>query len=238
MNYIDSHFHLDYYRNFKELYNYINESKQYTLCVTNSPEVFYSCISMFSETKYLKFALGYNPKCITKNKFNKKLFNYLVGQTKYIGEVGLDFTGKLKQNEKKQISVFDYICSTISKNQILSVHSKNAEKAVLETLRKNHIQKAILHWYSGNISTLQELLAEGYYFSINSNMLTSSKGISIIRNIPKERILIESDGPFTKIDSKIYTPPDLPILYQQLSELLECENIDSIIWNNFKNLVS
>lgn len=52
-NLIDTHFHLDYYRNHKEIYNGINKFKQYTLCVTNQPEVFESCIDIYKTTNIL-----------------------------------------------------------------------------------------------------------------------------------------------------------------------------------------
>lgn len=56
MQLIDTHFHLDYYRNHKYWYDQINKLQQYTLCVTNSPEVYRSCRELYPETKYIKFA--------------------------------------------------------------------------------------------------------------------------------------------------------------------------------------
>ena len=40
MNLIDTHFHLDHYKNYLEMARNITELKQYTICVTNSPGVF------------------------------------------------------------------------------------------------------------------------------------------------------------------------------------------------------
>ena len=36
---IDTHFHLDMYRNYEEVFHYLEKEKQYTLCMTNSPGV-------------------------------------------------------------------------------------------------------------------------------------------------------------------------------------------------------
>lgn len=64
---IDTHFHLDYYKEHQKIYDGINERKQYTLCMTNSPGVYISCKRIYPETKYLKFALGFHPPgCITE----------------------------------------------------------------------------------------------------------------------------------------------------------------------------
>ncbi len=238
MDLIDTHFHLDFYRDHKYWYDYINQNRQYTLCVTNSPGVYHSCKRLYPETKYLKFALGFNPKSIVFEKFDKRLFNHLQGETKYIGEVGLDFTGKLKEKREEQLYCFDYICSTVTENQVLSIHSKNAEKAVLEILKKNKVKKAILHWYSGDFGTLKELIDNGYYFSINTSMLKSSKGQNIIRSIPNERILIESDGPFSKINSQKFNPSKLKDVYLQINEVLQNPEFDKLIWQNFKALIT
>lgn len=238
MNLIDTHFHLDHYRDHKTWYDYINQHKQYTLCVTNSPGVFYSCQKLYPETKYLKFALGYNPQMATNEKFDKNLFNYLLGKTNYIGEVGLDFTGKYKNYQNEQLDCFEYICSSVSKKQVLSVHSKNAEKEVLQILQKHKIRKAILHWYSGDLATLKQLLDAGYYFSINSNMMRTSKGQMIIRSIPTNRILIESDGPFTSVSAHKYDPSKLHMVYSQLNEQLKCNQIERVVWDNFKTLLT
>ena len=70
---IDTHFHLDFYRDHKFWYDRINELEQYTLCVTNSPEIYHSCKRLYPETKYVKFALGYNPQVSANTPFNKRL---------------------------------------------------------------------------------------------------------------------------------------------------------------------
>ena len=238
MNLIDTHFHLDFYRDHKYWYDYINQNRQYTLSVTNTPGVYYSCKRIYSETKYLKFALGFNPKSIVSEKFDKRLFNHLIGEAKYIGEVGLDFTGNLKERREEQLQCFDYICSSINENQVLSVHSKNAEKAVCDILKKHKVKKTILHWYSGNLETLKELIEYGYYFSINTSMLQSIKGQKILKSIPQNRLLIESDGPFTKVNNQKYNPSKLQEVYSQIGAFLESPEINKLVWQNFKDLIT
>ena len=200
--------------------------------------VYYSCKRIYSETKYLKFALGFNPKSIVSEKFDKRLFNHLIGEAKYIGEVGLDFTGNLKERREEQLQCFDYICSSINENQVLSVHSKNAEKAVCDILKKHKVKKTILHWYSGNLETLKELIEYGYYFSINTSMLQSIKGQKILKSIPKNRLLIESDGPFTKVNNQKYNPSKLQEVYSQIGAFLESPEINKLVWQNFKDLIT
>ena len=135
MKLIDTHFHLDFYRDHKFWYDRINELEQYTLCVTNSPEIYHSCKRLYPETKYVKFALGYNPQVSANTPFNKRLFLSQLGSTKYIGEVGLDYSAKNINSKAIQIEAFDFICqNAASHNKILSVHSRMAEKETLDIL--------------------------------------------------------------------------------------------------------
>ncbi|MFR8428069.1 MAG: TatD family hydrolase [Roseburia inulinivorans] len=88
---IDTHFHLDYYKEHQKIYDGINERKQYTLCMTNSPGVYISCKRIYPETKYLKFALGFHPQDVSLKDADFHDFMQLVNTTNYVGEIGLDF---------------------------------------------------------------------------------------------------------------------------------------------------
>lgn len=236
-NLIDFHFHIDYYQDYKKKYEYINKNKIYTLCVTNMPELYGAIREIFEETKYIKFALGFNPQLAENDKFNKKMFNKYLDSTKYIGEVGLDYSNRYIRSKEKQIEIFEYICSVVTdKNKILSVHSRNSEDDVLSILIKNNIKNAVFHWYTGNLTTLDKIINEGYYFSINYEMLKSKKGLSIIKRIPLDRILVESDGPFTKVGNKVCEPQNLHLIYEKLNEILSVES-KKIVNDNFKSLL-
>ncbi|MBU5439804.1 TatD family hydrolase [Tissierella sp. MSJ-40] len=235
---IDMHFHLDFYPNHLQIYNGINKLCQHTLCVTNQPEIFESCVDIYSVTKYIQFGLGYNPQCINDVPFNKSAFLRNLKRTKYVGEVGLDFSPKFYSNKEKQINIFDFICEN-SIDKIMSVHCKKAEEALYEILSHRKNSKVVLHWYSGDEFWLVKFLELGAYFSVNANMINSDKGKKIISRIPIERLLIESDGPFTKIDGKKYTFDKLENVYILLGTLfnMNLEKTKAQISQNFTWLV-
>ena len=56
----------------------------------------------------------------------------------------------------------------------------------------------IFHWYSGPIKLIPDILAQGYYFSVNEAMTLSKNGRAIIDRIPRERMLTESDAPYNE----------------------------------------
>jgi len=239
MNLIDFHVHMDYYKDFYEKYNYYNNNRIYTLSVTNLPEIYEKCIGSFKKSKYVRFALGYNPQFAGIYKFDKKIFDKYLDTTKYIGEVGLDFSKSFITHKAEQIEVFDYIAQKSGQhNKILSIHSRNSEVDVIDILKKHNVRFAVFHWYTGKIENIKKIVDMGYYFSVNSKMLESKKGLSIIRNIPIDRILIETDGPFTDLKKQMITPDKLPELYQLFKKTLNIRDFEQVIFGNFKKLLS
>ena len=85
---------------------------------------------------------------------------------------------------------------------------------------------------------MSTLLSQGCYFSINASMAQSESGKKRIAMIPKDRILIESDGPSSKVDGKRYTPERLTDLYRTVGCALQVNNLEEIVYRNFLNILS
>jgi len=230
----DMHFHLDGYPNHRQIYNQINECKQYTLCVTNSPEIYEACLSTYKETQFVRFAMGMHPlEKMTEGAIDK--FQRFAKKARYIGEVGLDFSKTSATIQERQKSVFSSCLSLAGEGKIFSIHSLRAEKQVYEILKfQNRANKYIMHWYCGDIDTLVKLAALGCYFSINIKQLTSNQ--DIVRAIPRERILIESDAPIGSNLGKKYVPKDLSVLYDRISCFLKIDAVNQVN-NNMRLLL-
>lgn len=233
---IDTHFHLDMYKDYKTIYEHLDEEKQYTLCVTTSPGIFLSCKKMFRSSKYVQFALGFHPLNTDLKQKDLTNFMYLLSQTDYVGEIGLDFSKKTGIPRDMQIYYFDKIVEVCSKNnKLMSVHIKEAEEEALQIFNKWKPRRCIVHWYTGSIEKLQEFLKLGCYFSINTNMLNDVEKINMI---PKNKILIESDGPYSKICGKKYQPQNLLQVYNLIAKALHEPNLIEIIYSNFKEILT
>ena len=235
---IDTHFHLDYYPNYKELYDNINYAEQYTLCMTNSPGIYNSCCRILGESKYIKFAMGLHPKCkdLTIRDFNQ--FVSMSYRTDYFGEIGLDFSNSKKYLDKEQqLLYFDEIVKIASeRNRLMSIHLKRSENYAIDIIEKYRPQKAIIHWFNGSKNQLESLINLNCYFSINTSML--EKSTDLLELIPIDRLLVESDGPFTKVDGKRYYPELLRASYNRISSALNISDFESIVFQNFKSLLS
>lgn len=235
--YVDTHFHIDKYKDHKELYKYINYNKIFTICVTNSIEEYVSCKDSYKETKYVKFALGYNPNVIYKDKFDMDLFRKNISNVKIIGEIGLDFSNKSMANKLYQMEVLEKIFGyTYNKNKIYSIHCYKAHDELYEILKSYKIEKFIMHWFNGTKEDLVKFIKLGAYFSINVSMLKNKELKDIIQNIPKNKLLFESDGPYTKFKSQKYKPNDIYDIYEYISKEMKIENFIELININIKEL--
>lgn len=234
---IDTHFHLDFYKNHKQVYKKINELHQYTLCMTNSPEIYQECQKLYFNTKYIKFALGFNPKANNSRNSFTNFINIFKG-AEYIGEVGLDFSKKYKDKIEEQKQYFDIIVQLCSnKNKLLSVHIRNAEDSAIQIMEKYKPKKCIIHWFTGNENQIKKLIDLGCYFSINANMISSTNK-NLLLLIPKDKILIESDGPFTNVNGKKYEPTLLKQQYNIISNFFNEPELTEIVYRNFNNILT
>lgn len=221
--YMDAHMHFDLYNDISEILKYVEQIKSYTIAVTNLPQLFKMYKSQNVENKYFQLALGFHPELVNQYINQKTMFKKLINETRFIGEIGLDYVKKTKEDIRNQTEVFERILEWCSgKNKILSIHSRSATKTVVDML-DGFEGKCILHWYSGGISELRQALAQGCYFSINHQMLNSSNGRYIVENIPVDRILLESDAPFTKGLEEKYTIKFNDIIFKYISDLYHQE---------------
>lgn len=238
--YFDTHMHFDLYQNRDDVLTYLEANRCYTIAITNLPDLFEKYRLCYEKYRYVKFALGFHPELVYKYKNQINKFRSNIRYTRYIGEIGADFTTENSTERDIQLEILSEIVSACNQynDKILSVHTRKAEKQVLEILN-NCKSQVIFHWYSGNIREMEEAIERGYYFSINHQMIRSDNGRKIIANIPLERILIESDAPFTRGLEKKYSVRFMDEIYRLLSltRNLDEEELGTILKNNFKTIL-
>ena len=81
----------------------------------------------------------------------------------------------------------------------MSIHSRGAETRVLDILEAHPgAGTPVLHWFSGNRAELQRAITLGCWFSVGPAMLAGAKGRDHLSEMPLNRVLPETDGPFAK----------------------------------------
>lgn len=230
---IDVHCHFDMAKNPEKYISDNNKRQIITIGMTNLPSHFQMGVNHVRRYKYIRLALGLHPLSAKEHAKEYSKFKQYVDETSYIGEVGLDFSREGFSTKEIQIKSFEFVLDCIkTKNKILSLHSRRAEKETLEMLAEKRIENAIFHWYSGSLNTLKHIVNLGFFFSVNSAMIQSDNGRKIIAEIPKELILTETDFPY--IENK-----DITGVYVWLSKLwnITTKDVELTIDANFQRLI-
>lgn len=201
---IDTHCHFDMMPNPEAYISAKEKAGDIVIGMTNLPSHFKMGFPHVKRYKHIRLALGLHPLLASENKNELPLFNCLLDQTSYIGEIGLDFSKEGLSTMEDQIYVLRKLLEKLEgRKKIISVHSRKAEKELFDLLCEYNINNVIFHWYSGPIDLIPSIISKGYYFSINEAMTISKNGRTIIKEIPRSRILTESDAPFNnKADIK------------------------------------
>jgi TatD DNase family protein len=238
---LDTHCHIDLYPNPEIILNECDKNGFTILSMTNLPSHFERGFPFFQNRNKIRQALGLHPLYGKHHKKELPLFIQNLSKTSYIGEVGLDFSKEGIHTKEIQIQTFESILEIIAdKKKLLSIHSRSAEKEVFNLLKKYEIKNAIFHWYSGGIKLIDEIVQEGYYFSINPAMVKSLKGRKIISKIPKYLILTETDGPFVDENNLPIRPGQVQTVIYFLSNIWQINEMEvkKVILSNFKNIIA
>ena len=222
---IDTHCHFDMMPNPERYLEEQEAMHNISIGMTNLPSHFAMGYKHVKSYRYSRLALGLHPLYASEKKSELRLFNQYVDKTSYIGEIGLDFSSEGRPTKEDQIVVLNQILHQLTgKNKIISVHSRKAEKVLIDMLCQYDILNVIFHWYSGPLELIPKIIDRGYYFSINESMTTTVNGRRIIDKIPVERILTETDAPYNKKNSIKNA-----IFNMGISEELICSNFKRLL---------
>lgn len=237
----DAHCHLDL---MDDIVGCIHEIKKYNIClyaVGTTPRAYDRELQFCKNYRNINVGLGMHPQLVSSGYDDMCLFRTLVEKSHYIGEVGLDFSKGYIETKETQIKVFSEIIKLCEKygEKVVSIHSLKSANTVIETLRTYKKQKNniyIFHWFTGSISQLEKAIELGCYFSINPRMLNTKSGIEIVKSVPFDRMLLETDAPFAfKVSHIGEIEKELRSLASKISKLVG-KDIYEIIGENVKKV--
>jgi TatD DNase family protein len=237
---VDMHCHIDAYDDSVSVVAEAEANLVHTVGVTNLPSGFERMEPLLQGREYVYPALGLHPLHAFRRHFELKRVLNLLDRTRYIGEIGLDYSTPNSTDRQVQRHVFGRIlehCASAG-NKILSVHSRRSAADVISAIGGEYPGKVILHWFAGSRNELERAVSYGYYFSVNPAMARTDRGISLIRAIPRERLLTETDGPFVKVDRKPVRPRDAHNAVLLLAGLLNLDvaELTGVVYRNFRQL--
>ncbi len=167
----------------------------------------------------------------------------------HIGEIGLDACAP---DLRRQRAVFREQLALAHRHGLCaSIHCVRAWGPLLEDLSAHPLPPFILHGYSGSVEMVKPFAALGARFSFAGSFLHArrSKVRDTFRQIPQDRLLVETDSPHSPLPSELAShkmedakwnhPANIIAVYRGLSALLETrvETLAAQIADNFAKLL-
>ncbi len=204
---IDSHCHLDHEPLIDDLSNVLQRSKEVgiekLLTISTSLKSFLNVKELINKDEIIYGTIGIHPhECETDIISSDEIIKGVKENPKIIGvgETGLDYYYDNSDREKQISSFKTHIEASIKCKVPLIVHSRNAENDTFEILNDYNQSdlKILMHCFTGSKEFSKKLLKLNSFFSA-SGIITFKNSIDLqktFKEIPLDRILIETDSPF------------------------------------------
>lgn len=218
---VDTHCHVDLFPDPAALVREIERRKVYTIAVTNTPSVFPRLCEIIGDARFVRAALGLHPELAAERHRELAQFPQLLARTRYVGEVGLDYQTTVDAERAVQRRVLTTIieqCDAVG-GKVVTVHSRRAAEDVVSAFGEQFRGTYILHWYSGGSRALKRAIANGAYVSFNTAMMRSERGRALASEVPRHRVLTETDGPFVKVGDLAAEPHRVAMVVEGLANL-------------------
>lgn len=117
-----------------------------------------------------------------------------------IGETGLDYYRNRSPHDQQQRAFRQQIQLAHQTNLPIVIHDRDAHDDVMKILIEENAQKAggVLHCFSGDLAMAKRCIDMGLYLSFTGTITypKNNEIREIIRQIPTEHILVETDCPY------------------------------------------
>ncbi len=218
----DMHCHLDFAPDAPLLAGAMERRGIGGLSCTVTPQGYAAAAPLLAAFPRIRCGAGLHPWWVGEDSAASDLLPLLeaIGETPFVGEVGLDFGPRHEATRAVQLTVFSAVarrCAELG-GKVLSIHAVRSAGLVLDVLEESGClgrNACVLHWFSGSPEELARAVRLGCRFSMGPRMLATRRGRAYARAVPLERILLETDEP-----AEAGTPCDAEHLEELLSEAL------------------
>ena len=138
--------------------------------------------------------LGHSPSDI---EVTLRFIEDHIGEIAAIGEIGLDYrkdiVGRVGKDLQRQAFWRCLGLGVECKKPVL-VHSRYAWRDCFNLVREAGVGKAAFHWYTGPLSTLTDILGQGYVVSATLAAEYHEEHRRAIGEVPEEQLMLETDA--------------------------------------------
>lgn len=163
-----------------------------------------------------------------------------------VGETGLDYHYKPETREQQIESFRAHLQVAKDLEKPIIVHTRNAQADTLALIKANTGDAAgVLHCFTESWEMAEQALELGYYISISGivTFKNASELRDVVRRVPLDRLLVETDSPYLAPVPKRGKPNDpslLPYVAECVAELKQVDigRLAEATTENFHRLFS
>lgn len=206
---IDTHCHLDmdaYDEDFNDVLQRAQSSRVHHIItigidITSSQKA----IDLATKHKNISATVGIHPHDVDSiSKATYDTLEELVTNNKEqivgYGEIGLDYVKKYSLAENQRHHFANQLALAKNLNLPVVIHDREAHEDTLRIIKASGENRSggVMHCFSGDMELARAVLDLGFFISIPGVVtFKNAKSLQeVARNIPLERMLVETDGPF------------------------------------------
>jgi len=151
-----------------------------------------------------------------------------------IGETGLDFIIEEPEWREKQKELFiKFIDLAKNLNLPLVIHARKAFAEAIEILEKFGAERVLMHFFTAK-ELLPKIIKNGWSISVNTTLLNSKKIKKIVRDLPIEKIMTETDSPWLGPNGTRNDPTSVKFVIEKIAEIkkIDFKEVDNITTQN------
>lgn len=163
------------------------------------------------------------------------------GKLVAVGECGLDGHWLAEDTFKAQEAVFEELIDVAIESDLpVIIHTRKLEQRAIDILATLGVKKVDFHCFGGKVKlALSAAEKHGWFFSIPANATVNEAFRKMLRDLPLERVLTETDAPYLPPAKGNRNEPANVVgtvkLFAELRGMTEAEG-KSRIWMNYQAL--
>jgi len=205
MNYFESHAHYDDRRFQQDREALLKDLPvcgiEYVINIGCDLESSCASIELADTYDYIYATVGVHPHELSDmSDSTMSVLRRLAGHEKVVGlgEFGLDYHYDTHPKAIQKEWFIKQLNLAKELNKPVIIHSREASQDTFDIIQKSGHQKGVIHCYSGNAQMAMDYVKMGYYIGIGGVITFSNakKMVEVVKAVPLERILIETDSPY------------------------------------------
>uniref|UniRef100_A0A7S2UWP9 TatD related DNase n=1 Tax=Fibrocapsa japonica TaxID=94617 RepID=A0A7S2UWP9_9STRA len=166
-----------------------------------------------------------------------------------VGEVGLDYSphilgeGEAEERKAIQREVFSQqVLKAVELDLPLNVHSRAAGHHTLDLLRELGATRVVMHAFDGRAHYAERAVSEsGYYFSVPPCIVRSPQLQKLVRRLPLDHLLLESDSPaLAPVKGERNCPSNIIVSCEEIAKIkqVSVQEVAAITYANAMKLLN